>query len=101
MVDLEIVTVVDDSYSDEIVAMMAGLYAEDAPAQPVNASHFPLTLRTLVANPSRGRVIVFRTGSEICGYALLIPYWSNEFGGTLVFIDELFVKPASRNLGLG
>ena len=34
------------------------------------------------------------------GYALLIPYWSNEFGGTLLFIDELFVIAQARSRGI-
>ena len=36
----------------------------------------------------------------VCGYALLIPYWSNEFGGTLLFVDELFVDEAHRGQGI-
>jgi hypothetical protein len=31
------------------------------------------------------------------GYALLIPYWSNELGGTLLYVDEIFVIPEARN----
>ena len=34
------------------------------------------------------------------GYALLIPYWSNEFGVTLLFIDELFVIAQARSRGI-
>ena len=43
---------------------------------------------------------MFLEGSAIRGYALLIPCWSNEFGGNLVFVDELFVKPDARNRGI-
>ena len=31
---------------------------------------------------------------------MLIPYWSNEFGGTLLFVDELFVDEAFRGRGI-
>ncbi len=37
---------------------------------------------------------MFHEGVQLVGYAILIPYWSNEFGGNLLFIDELFVSPA-------
>jgi hypothetical protein len=37
----------------------------------------------------------------LLGYALLIPYWSNEFGGVLLFVDELFVLREVRNRGIG
>ena len=35
------------------------------------------------------------------GYALLIAYWSNELGGEVCAIDELFVAPDSRSRGHG
>ena len=51
--------------------------------------------------PSRGQVVLFNQGPVLVGYALLIPYWSNELGGTLLFIDEMFVAPGVRNQGIG
>ncbi|MBF2064294.1 MAG: hypothetical protein IGS39_07710 [Calothrix sp. C42_A2020_038] len=36
----------------------------------------------------------------IC-YAVLIYFWSNEFGGEMVNIDELLVKKESRPQGIG
>ncbi len=83
-----------------VLRMMESLYTEDHAASPINTALFPQTLRTLIANPDRGRIVLFEDATTICGYALLIPYWSNEFGGTLVFIDELFVRAESRGQGL-
>ncbi len=37
----------------------------------------------------------------MCGYALLIPYWSNEYGGFLVYVDELYVVAEARCQGVG
>lgn len=97
-----------------VLRMMESLYTEDHAASPINPALFPQTLRVLIANPERGRVILFESDEvpdaatpssaprtiALYGYALLIPYWSNEFGGTLVFIDELFVRAESRGQGL-
>lgn len=80
--------------------MMRALYAEDEPASPVDAARFPATIEFLIAHPSRGRIVLFREAGVLRGYAVLIPYWSNEFGGTLLFVDELFVTPAARNRGV-
>lgn len=35
------------------------------------------------------------------GYALISSYWSNEDGGNIIVLDELFVDPLYRNKGYG
>ena len=81
--------------------MMRALYTEDQAASPVDQSRFAANIEFLVSHPSRGRIVLFREGGSLCGYALVIPYWSNEFGGTLLFVDEMLVVPEARNQGIG
>jgi GNAT superfamily N-acetyltransferase len=81
--------------------MMQVLYAEDKSEFPVDQSRFAINVGTLVGMPSAGRIVLFRQGEHLCGYALLIPYWSNEFGGNVLFVDEMFVIPEARNRGIG
>lgn len=83
-----------------ILAMMDALYAEDEAQSPVDQSRFAANIEFLVLNPSRGRFILFTESGAPIGYALLVPYWSNEFGGTLLYVDELFVVPEARNQGV-
>ena len=87
--------------AEEVAAMMRLLYEEDEAASTVDVSRFPSSIKHLISHPSSGQIILFRAGSELRGYALLVPYWSNEFGGTLLFVDELFVVPGARNRGVG
>jgi len=90
----------DLQYQSAVVEMMRSLYDEDqAPEQP-DFSLFPKTVERLVANPSTGQIVLFHEGDALVGYAILIPYWSNEFGGNLLFIDEIFVTVAHRNRGI-
>ena len=98
---IDYVTMTDDTRRDVVVAMMRGLYAEDPASAPVDAARFPETIRVLLAHPERGRIVLLMEDDDVRGYTLLIPYWSNEFGGTLMFIDELFVMPDARGRGLG
>ena len=91
----------DLQHKAEVLAMMRELYSEDEAASPVDQSQFPLNIEVLMARPSRGRIVLFSEGGLLRGYALLIPYWSNEFGGTLLFVDEMFVIPEARNRGIG
>jgi ribosomal protein S18 acetylase RimI-like enzyme len=83
----------------EIAAMMNDLYLED-PSVHVSLSHFAPTLRQLTGDSQQGRIHVFTADNLICGYAVLIPFWSNEFGGNIVHIDEIYVKAAQREKGI-
>jgi ribosomal protein S18 acetylase RimI-like enzyme len=91
----------DDSRADVVCDMMRALYAEDAPSSGYTPRNFRATIDHLLAHPDHGRVVLLTEGSNVRGYALLIPFWSNEFGGTVVHVDELFVAPAARGRGIG
>jgi GNAT superfamily N-acetyltransferase len=84
---------------DAIVAMCLALNAED-PGQPVGAEQVQRTLRELRAEPVRGRAVVAELDAQVVGYALLVAFWSNEYGGEICDIDELYVKPAHRGAGI-
>ena len=87
-------------YEADVLAMMRSLYSEDQAQSSPDPEKFPLTIAFLLSNRSHGRIILFLENRVLCGYALLIPYWSNEFGGTLLFVDELFVMRKARNRGI-
>ncbi len=91
------VAMTDRTHADDVLRMMHALYAPDEPAA---RDRFPRTIDTLLADPSRGRIVLIDVGGRVGGYALLIPYWSNEFGGTLLFIDEIFVEETFRGQGI-
>jgi GNAT superfamily N-acetyltransferase len=86
---------------DQVAAMMRCLYEEDRGDFEVDHSRFAAGVEHLVAHPSVGQIVLFADGGEVRGYALLVPYWSNEFGGILLFVDELFVLPEFRSQGIG
>lgn len=85
---------------DAFVAMCLALAAED-PGEPVDASQVRRTLETFRAEPTRGRALVATDGDRVVGYALLASFWSNEYGGEIVSIDELYVAPSHRAQGVG
>jgi ribosomal protein S18 acetylase RimI-like enzyme len=59
------------------------------------------TLAVLRRDPDRGRAVVLDVHRKVSGYALLIGFWSNELGGEICEVDELFVAPEHRNRGYG
>ena len=91
-------SVADD---DAIVGSSLALYVEDPSPehpQPDDAS-VRRTLAALRAEPLRGRAVVLELDGDVCGHAFLIAFWSNELGGDVCTIDELYVAPRARGRG--
>lgn len=84
---------------EAMVAMCGALYTEDPGLYPVTAEHMRRTLLALRAAPARGRAVVLELDGQIGGYALLVSFWSNELGGAVCTIDELYVRPQHRGTG--
>jgi GNAT superfamily N-acetyltransferase len=83
-----------------VVALGLALYAED-PSEPVPESSFRRTLEMFRGSPWRGGTVVLALDGKVVGYAFLVAYWSNELGGDVCAIDELYVAPAARSRGWG
>ena len=91
----------DRRHVDDVLRMMHDLYDTDALDRNVDPARFPATIDRLLAEPSRGRMLLFMRDGVLAGYALLIPYWSNEFGGTVLLVDEILVEKRFRGRGIG
>jgi ribosomal protein S18 acetylase RimI-like enzyme len=91
-----------DAGDDEaIVAMCLALNTEDPGVRLVPEHHVRRTLGALREEPWRGCAVVLAIDQACCGYALLIRFWSNERGGEVCVIDELYLLPAHRGQGHG
>jgi ribosomal protein S18 acetylase RimI-like enzyme len=97
----EYVFMKDMTHSAAVLDLMHFLYAEDNADSGVDESLFPQTLHKLLTQPQVGRILLLCVREKVQGYALLIPYWSNEYGGYLVYVDELYVMAEARRQGVG
>lgn len=88
----------DDS---QIVQMCLELNREDPGIRPVEENQIRKTLFEIRQHPIRGKIWVLDLESEVCGYSFLMSFWSNELGGEICYIDELFVAKKYRQKGYG
>jgi len=84
-----------------VTELIKQLYKEDPGDQPASNKHIQKTLTILPKHKDKGTILIFELGKQLIGYSILINYWSNEFGGNIVFIDELFIKKEFRGQGIG
>ncbi len=59
------------------------------------------SVRELLLNPKFGGIWGIYHDAEPVGYLALCTGYSIEFGDQDAFIDELYIKPACRGLGVG
>jgi GNAT superfamily N-acetyltransferase len=84
-----------------LAGLMRQLYEEDPAERPVPEENFSRTLFELTAHPEKGTILAIDRDGQIVGYAVLINFWSNECGGNVVIIDELYVAQPFRGQGIG
>ncbi len=93
--------VLNDEDIAELQMMVLALYREDPPGQPMSPGKIRNTVTELSTHPDKGAIIIMHVGDAIVGYSIVIYSWSNEYGGNIGLIDELYVKPSWRNRGIG
>lgn len=55
----------------------------------------------VLADARRGLVLVARDGESLVGFAGMTFLWSFEHGGPAAWLEELFVVPERRGVGIG
>lgn len=83
-----------------LVGLEQAFYRELGLDRAVTPETVLATVRELEKNKHKGSLFVFECEGNLAGYAILILYWSNELGGTVLVLDELYVEPGHRTQGL-
>ncbi len=87
---------------DEIVPMIMELYAKDGATTigDMTIEKINRTIATLTSKKNLGKILIFEQNKSVVGYTILTSFWSNEFGGRSMIIDELLIKTTYRNQGI-
>jgi GNAT superfamily N-acetyltransferase len=84
---------------DAIVEMSLSLYGPNPPYGAVTEPQIRTTLAMFRAEPVRGRALILEDEGAAVGYAFLVSFWSNELGGEVCTVDELYVAASLRSRG--
>ena len=85
----------------EYINMAKDFYASPAVLSPVPVAHFENTFNELMSSCIYAEAFIFESSGQISGYGLIAKTYSQEAGGLVVWIEEIYVKEAYRNIGLG
>lgn len=90
-----------ESDFSELCVMSTELYLVDPSDKTITSENIRNTVESSVTNPELIQIVLFDLSGVITGYSITIKYWSNEYGGFIEYIDELFVKEKYRSQGIG
>ncbi|MFM7204018.1 MAG: N-acetyltransferase family protein [Myxococcota bacterium] len=86
---------------DVLASLVVAFYDEDPSATTMSFARARLQAEAMLRRPERVAAMLIMEEDQIAGYALLVPYFCNEYGGEVLVVDELYVKPEFRSQGLG
>lgn len=87
-------------YLPQIRRFMVELYREDPEGEPLDDNKIRATIHHCLCYPDKLRLVTLLWEGRPVGYALLVFYWSNERGGDVLHLDELYVLPEYRKMGI-
>ena len=77
------------------------LYKEVSEKNKISNENINKTFVEFLRYSKSGRILVLENKKQIIGYCLLVNYWSNEFGGNVLNVDEIYIKPQFRGKNIG
>lgn len=83
------------------IEMAREFYSTDAVWHSVPTAYFEKTFAEMMRSDVYAEGFVFELDGTVAGYALLAKTFSQEAGGLVVWIEEIYVKPQFRGKGLG
>jgi GNAT superfamily N-acetyltransferase len=85
----------------EVLSMMSTeLYGEMISRKNLAQNKIVATLLFYEQHQAMGTVHVIDCDGEVAGYAISFCYWSNEYGGLILGIDELYIRRLHRRKGI-
>lgn len=86
---------------DKVLDMMHIFYASPAVLSNGSDEIFQSDIENCINESPYLEGYVFVEGEELLGYAMLAKSFSTEFGKPCIWIEDLYMKPECRGLGIG
>ena len=90
-----------ESDRDLYIEMAEEFYHSDAVLHPIPRGHFEKTAEEALKSGTYAEIYLLEYEGEPAGYGLTARTFSQEAGGQVLWIEELYIREAFRSRGLG
>lgn len=92
---------IENADEKAVTQFMKALYKQDYFGKFVSDQKIINTLEELKKYPEKGVIMIIEADGLLVGYSILINFWSNEYGGNILDVDEIYIRPEYRGKGIG
>lgn len=86
---------------DAFIALGREFYCSKAVLSPIPEENFAHTFDEVLSGSPYADALMVECDGQTAGYAILALTWSNEVGGMVVWLEELYISPKFQGRGLG
>ena len=90
-----------NEYREDILSMMRVFYASPAVATNGSEEIFRADVDACVSDNPYLSGFVFMQDDSLAGYSMLAKSFSTEYGVPCIWIEDIYLKPEYRNMGIG
>ncbi len=90
----------EDTDRMAVVSMIQDFYNDDPSGKNKTEEDIYKTFEVFEKHPDYGSIMIFNEGNRVVGYCIIVNFYSNEYGGLILNIDELYIIPEYRGKGI-
>lgn len=84
--------------SEVLRNMILNFYKDSG--EEISEENIQKTIKRAILHHEQLQIYIFKHQANTVGYTIFSSFWSNEYGGLVLIIDELYIVPEYRNKGI-
>ena len=96
-----LIRMMNQNDADEVFKMMREFYNSPAVFHTSSDAVLKKDIEDCISDTPFVEGFVFEEKGELLGYAMTAPSYTTEYGGTCIWLEDLYIKPEYRHRGLG
>lgn len=92
---------IQEQDKEKFIAMANEFYHSNAVLHSIPEDYIQRTFHEIMSGSPYAAAYVYESNGKIAGYVLLAFTYSNEAGGMVMWIEEIYILPQYQGLGFG